>query len=171
MTRLTKDMKNQIVQAVIADLPPLVDNSEAVRKVIQAVAVERLPPLIQRAWKDSATRPWIKTGYLFTGETTVTFPTNEDGYHAGRSLREHLLIQAAIQAGYDARALRDKAESELRRGVDLCTTVEQFKRAFPDLVAYLPDTPKAAAANLPAQLSTMAALKAAGFPKEEEPCT
>lgn len=65
MTRLTNDQRAAIIRAVEADMPPLVDNSEAIRKRIRELNLAALPPAVRRIAEDSKLAGYLETHSVY----------------------------------------------------------------------------------------------------------
>jgi hypothetical protein len=167
MPRLTNDQRAGIRHAVLADMPPLVDHTEAIRKRIRELSLAKLPPTVKRMAEDHTLAGYLKTGLIYIdgiGSFHIfgdRFATHDPYYE------QDSVVEGLVNDHKAAKAARAKADDALRRDLELCTTDAIFRERFPELAKYLPVTPKEIANTLPATTATLDALKAAGWPVEK----
>ena len=168
--KLTLSMKNQIVSAVMADVPDRDWFKEAKDLVLPAV-VAKLPAPIRRIYDDNLLSPYLKHVAVRPRSThtlTVSVPTADthpvevlEGMDAGVRKK----FEALGLAMREARNTRMNMQGELLRSFKMVTTLKQFEEAFPELKKYLP-TPQRPVPNLPATTDLMDNLKKIGWLKD-----
>lgn len=161
MTRLTTQIRNRIVSAVLADTPDTIaEDANKLQAEIEEWAWSQLP-----APCPEPLRPYIHLAsvYMAEGEMYIQLPFGRVfGWDEQRQrVREEFGAKLkAIGARANARrALTDKLKASLNG----CRTVKQLEERFPELAAYLPEPDTAA--QLPATTDLMDSLRAAGWPE------
>ena len=165
--KLTNYLRNAFVSAVMQDVP-VQDFDEQTDKVrVEAVAKE-LPEKLRAAWLDPLLRCYFDTRSFYGHDDFyVQIPaplysydeSNESCYR----IRNALLPLAEQRA--EALRARQELEDKLHAVVAGCNTRKQLVEALPEFEKYAPQEP-AKLAGLPAVSGVVAALVAAGWPKE-----
>ena len=172
--KLNSRIRERIVDAVLADLPQRDFKAEAEAIVLPAV-LERVPSPVQRAWKDNASRPYVRTASCSTncGALSAHVP-HYRGYLYGNEAKDAMGLEAwaALQALCgEHRKYRDERKAlkaRLAANLSACTTRKAFIERFPELAKYAPNEAAAPVANLPATTELIDSLKAAGLKIEEQ---
>ena len=168
--KLTNYLRNAFVSAVMQDVP-VQDFDEQTDKVrVEAVAKE-LPETLRAAWLDPLLRCYFDARCLHLhGDFYVQVPTplymynnSDDPTHPSYRIRNALLHLAEQRA--EARTTRQELHRKLEAVVAGCNTRKQLIEALPEFEKYAPQEP-AKLAGLPAVSGVVAALVAAGWPKE-----
>lgn len=161
MTRLTTQIRNRIVSAVLADTPDTIaEDATKLQAEIEEWAWSQLP-----APCPEPLRPYIQISnlYMDDGKMYVHVPYNRAFDWAEQRARIRAEFGDRLKdigTRYDARsALRDKLVASLAG----CHTAKQLKERFPELAVYLPEPDTAA--QLPATTDLMDSLRAAGWPE------
>ena len=169
--KLTMQIKNQIVAAVMADVPDRDWHKEA-KDLILPVVVAKLPPPVRRVYDDNALAPYIKHMTIRPRSNvglTVSIPSAEGNYTT--DILQYLdmatvaKFEALGEAMRKARQSRMTMQGELLRSFKMVNTFKQFEEAFPQLKKYLP-TVERPVRNLPATTDLMDRLKEIGWPKQ-----
>lgn len=171
MMKLTVQMKNQIINAIMADIPEHNYHQDA-KDLVLPVVVDKLPAAIRRIYDDNALAPYLKHMVIrprSNAGLTVSIPSAEGSYTTDilqyldvKTLNKFEALGVAMR---EARQKRQNMMSELMRSFKLVSTFKQFEDAFPKLKRYLP-TPERPVPNLPATTDLMDNLKKIGWPKK-----
>lgn len=176
MTRLTKNDRRAVVDAIMA-ATPAVDYKTQIQAAVLAKAVASLPPVVRNLWQDSSTRPLLEVTHLYIhwpeknyvkgrySIADVAVPGFKDVVEGFEEHEDIVFLREAAAAQAD---VRDDLERKLTASFADCTTVKTFEERFPDLVSYLPTG--AQSISLPATTDLMDSLRGAGLPipKEEQ---
>lgn len=164
--RLTNDMRDTFVEAVMRDIPNKENPGEEARKLVQAAYIEKLPKSVRAVYENAETRGFLKTArpdnqprsawWSLYGGDIVPY---DQLPAALRSKVEKLLAKASEQ---------EKQRTEMRRRVRTaayaCTTRKQLVERFPEFEKWVPGAPVSATENLPADASLVADLVKLGWP-------
>jgi hypothetical protein len=148
---------------------PSVDYDEQIRKHALAGAVESLPPLAAKAWKDPKARAYIRTNYGFFGGISIAeLPCNDNRDvpmtgAAGEKMRQ--LVEA--KGAQDD--VRSALKSKIKAAAYGCTTRKALIELLPEFARYLPAEEEATCRTLPAVANLMSDLMKAGWPKDKKP--
>jgi hypothetical protein len=151
--KLTNEMKDAIINAVIADTPREY-SSDSRDKDATAICVSKMPTDIRKIWDNKAVRHWIATEYA---EGFNYLPTG------GAKIEELIAVRERYRASEKAiKALRE----HVRNVVYQFSTDVQMRTAIPELDAYIPKPPEKTN-QLPVVHGLMEELSKAGFPKDK----
>lgn len=168
--KLTNYLRKAFVSAVMQDVP-VQDFDEQIDKVrVEAVAKE-LPEKLRAAWLDPLLRCYFDTRSLHVhGDFCVQAPSplymynsTDDPTHPSYRIRNAL--RPLVEQRAEARTTRQELHRKLEAVVAGCNTRKQLIEALPEFEKYAPQEP-AKLAGLPAVSGVVAALVAAGWPKE-----
>ena len=168
--RLTNNIRDAFIKAAMDDVPS-VDHKEEIRSIAFKDIVDQLPINVQKVYKDSKTRDFIKTAYCTYGGVSVTVPSVSGYSSDSPKLTEEAKkkvgdLKAANQAN---QTLRGELSSKLRNAAYGCTTRKQLAELLPEFESYLPsDEAKATKMNLPAVANVLSDFVKAGWPKNQK---
>jgi hypothetical protein len=189
---LNKTHKAKIVRDIMADIP-MVDYTAKAHSLLQAKAIEKMPPEVRAVYDNPDLRPWLAVRFASTpshisgsyiiwqrewlegiGSTLYAYRIHHNGAAEDRAflmeVQEPLaaLAKAAEEQWKARRSMEEKLETVLR-GI---RTLKQANTLLePELHKYLPAEPPKD--MKPAQASTalvpyvVAGLREMGWPKEE----
>jgi len=165
--KLTNYLRNAFVSAVMQDVP-IKDFDEEIDKVLVEAVAKELPEKLRAAWLDPLLRCYFDTRYIHMhGDFYVHIPAPLYSYDGSNELCcriKNALLPLAEQRA-EARTTRQELENKLHAVVAGCNTRKQLVEALPEFEKYAPQE-TAKLAGLPAVSGVVAALVAAGWPKE-----
>lgn len=162
--RLTNNMRDAFVRAAMQDVPTT-DYREELRIYIQKVAFEKLPLIIQTAYSNINTQPYIETVRYHNDITTIYHP----GYTDVRLTAEEQAHVDKLEKKHNAElekmaALRTKIYAVARSA----TTRKQLLEMLPEFEKYLPENPAAADRSVPCIQNVVSDFMKAGWPANKE---
>lgn len=165
--KLSKQMRDGIVRAIMSDLPRI-DIEQIARDEVLAAAVSRLPEKVRAVWNDQKLRDFLDMRSIGTncGAIYCRVPGNSREYQpASAIIGEDAWIKFQARCGELRQRNEATAQTErsLRASLAEVATAEQFCERFPGLAKYAPVAPEKAA-NLPATTSLIDSLREAGLP-------
>ena len=193
---LTKTHKAQIVHKIMADIPA-VDHTAQAHALLQAKAIEKMPPEVRAVYDKPELRRWLAVRFAthanhLGGANIIWQREREDGHgtslyayriHYNNTAEDRELVtevqgpladlsRAAEEQWKARRSMEDKLKTVLA-GI---RTLKQAKTLLePELHKYLPEEPPKD--MKPAQVSTalvpyvVAGLREMGWPKDQGPTT
>ena len=162
--RLTNYIRDAFVTAALQDVPQ-VDFSEQVSKIVVDDAVGQLPLAVQKLWKDSATRPYVKTTSAYYLGSSTMVPTHSA--HCNPALSQETLakLNEITRAKQAQTELMDALKTKLRAAAYGCTTRKALAELLPEFDKYLPEE-ETKGSNLPAVANLLSDFVKAGWPKD-----
>lgn len=169
--KLTNYIRDAFIKSVMADVP-FVDYTEQARKLVQDDIFSQLPATIQKAFKDSATRAWVRVcTYEYLG-FSVAVPSNVGEWtnnppsltEAGRT------ALAQIRSLYkEQETSRKELSARLRGAAYGCNTRKALAELIPEFDKYLPPEEEKTCRSLPVVANLMTDFMKAGWPKGQKP--
>lgn len=162
--RLTNDIKKAFISAVLADVPT-VDYQEEFRKLVQAAAIETLPPEVKKLAKSNELRGYLDTHRLWWGPFNLVSVFADLEIKDMPELKTKCDELAALKEAQDSSiaALRNR----LTAAVGSCNTRKQLAELLPEMEKYLPEDP-GPTKNLPAVANLVTDLMKQGWPKDSK---
>lgn len=161
--RLTNDIRNMIVNSIMADIP-VIAHEDAMRKRAMEIAVSLLPADVLAIYK-GPNKHWIKTDTTYVCCVVYNLPGLSD--YESRKARDAAIEadeawNAAHKAHDEQRDNLKALRASLRANLAGCSTRKQFIERFPELAKYAPQD-AATVANLPATNELVQRLQSAGL--------
>ena len=169
--KLTNYIRDAFIDSAMADVPKGCDHEEEIRKIAQADLIGQLPPLIQRAWKDSSTIEYIKRRSGEYGGVQVAYPSESERWNA-----PDRKLTPEAQKKVDKLAAEMAADMELRRSLRqklkgaayACNTSKQLRELLPEFSKYLPAEQEQTCRTLPVVANIVAEFTKAGWPDKRK---
>ena len=165
--KLTKALRQAFVLAVMADVPEI-DYEEQIQITLQKGLDDNFFKLFGTERKKLSDAGWMGPNLyveINSGIYWLYGPCHRDG-------DERLVGEEAMKKARELSAKlkqqredRRKLEEMLTSVAAGCTTRKALAEALPEFEKYLPSTPAAPAANLPALANVVSAFVQAGWPK------
>lgn len=155
--RLTNNLKNAIVRAIMQDVPK--PKKENRHRTVQATLVKAMSPACRKVYL--ANPSIFKT--TWTGDTTydgLIYSTRD--VVMGDAPKD--VLQKLLKPYEQEDEAYRKAQQNLSIAVEGCTTLKQLKEAFPEFEKYLP-TEQQPTKNLPALANVVSDLVKLGWAK------
>ena len=174
--RLTKAIKESIIDRVMDDIPK-VDYDAEVRRLVTNDIIKQLPRPVFECWSDPELRGYIDKGYYTATPSSGYSNRGVDGTRVRcivsvMAPSDNRKIELSESVKGDVTRLMDKyLEQELERvkirheleiNLSGITTAKRLTECFPEFTKYLP-TPVAKCNTLPATTELMDNLRKAGW--------
>ena len=164
--RLSSYHREAFVRSVMNDVPQI-DYAEQIRAVLIEDAVNSLPPLIQKAWRDPILKEYICDFYSYGhGRPSANLPGLQRHFVQTEANKKKLDDLVSLKAQQERQ--RSDLEAKVTAAINACSTRKQAVERMPEFEKYLPpaigDTQSK---YLPAIANLVSDLAAAGWPKDK----
>lgn len=156
--KLTKQVKEAIVRAIMLDVPK--PNKANRHQIVQAAITKAMSPECRKVF----TRTPEVLVEKFTGETLYDDTSWSTRYVRLGDAAEKVLDEAIHKFKQEDEAYV-KARNNLQFAIMACTTLKQLAATFPEFEKYMP-TEQQPTKNLPALANVVADLSKLGWPKK-----
>lgn len=175
-SRLTNDMRETFIEAVMVDVPAI-DFKERIRDAVNKAHQAALPLAVKKMLADPALCDYVKV-------CSITLNWHDDLPHGEYisfrlpALSEEALeteikkiVEPFLKEWNDQMQAHKDLRDKLRTVAYSCTTTTALAEAFPEFAQYLPQTPAEGTRNLPALANVVSDFVKAGWPKGKKAVT
>ena len=160
--RLTKTIKDQIIAAIMADVPK-VDYDTLIQDTAIKEGLKTVPPEIMRL-KDKYPE-WIKgESYFYISNFRSLLILHSSDSKSIETIED--IIAPLVKKYKDQISERSAMKAKLKASFASITTDTKFAELFPDFVKYMPSKVKPATGFAVATTEVLDGLKKLGWPKE-----
>ncbi|HET8694993.1 MAG TPA: Nmad5 family putative nucleotide modification protein [Aquabacterium sp.] len=166
--KLTNYMRDAFINSVMDDVPKT-GFGEDVRKLVHDDIVAQMPPAAQKAYKDKASRDWVRVESYTFGAFSVSVPTNTGRYGNPPTLTKdaEAKLDEFKKAAREQKEKLENLRSRLKSAAYGCTTRKALAELLPEFEKYLPPEDGAASRALPVVANMVTDFVKAGWPKKK----
>lgn len=170
--KLTNYIRDAFIRAAMQDVPEGKNYDEIITRKVLASFVVRLPPSVQKVWKDQQTQAFIRLGTFHGFGVSVSVPSI-DGRYASLSEKDlpdeerHAITALAAEWKAEKQTM-DSLRDKLKGAAYACTTRKALAELLPEFERYLPAESENSGRSLPVVANLVTDFMKAGWPKDKK---
>lgn len=165
--KLTKVHRSAFVKAVIADIPTIDYEDQAIKLMVED-SINQLPEILQTAARDPKCAPYLQRRSFWNGfnRSAPVFASPMMSYAVSPKTQKEVERLRRSHAHQQERI--DEVKAKVTGVIEGCATLRQAKERLPDFIKYLPQDEQKGTPNLPALTNIVADLTKLGWPKDKK---